>query len=46
MRYALDSLIRRFLVVGSLQVRYPDGHVSRHEGAPGPAIAFTVTAWC
>ena len=45
MRYALDSLIRRFLVVGSLQVRYPDGHVSRHEGAPGPAVAFTVSDW-
>jgi len=45
MRFALDSLIRRFLVVGSLQVRYPDGQVSRHQGAPGPAIAFTVTDW-
>jgi cyclopropane-fatty-acyl-phospholipid synthase len=45
MRYALDSLIRRFLVVGSLQVRYPDGHVSHHEGAPGPAVAFTVSDW-
>ncbi len=45
MRYALDGLIRRFLVVGSLQVRYPDGCISVHAGAPGPAIAFTVTDW-
>ena len=40
MRFALDSLIRRFLVVGSLQVRYPDGQTSIHHGAPGPNPAF------
>lgn len=45
MRFALDSLIRRFLVVGSLQVRYPDGQTSIHHGAPGPAVAFTVSDW-
>ncbi len=45
MRYALDGLIRRFLVVGSLQVRYPNGRVSCHAGAPGPAVSFTVSDW-
>ena len=44
-RQALDSLIRRFLVTGSLRVRYPDGHVSHHAGAPGPAVAFAVSDW-
>ena len=44
-RQALDSLIRRFLVTGSLRVRYPDGQVSHHAGAPGPAVAFAVSDW-
>ena len=44
-RPALDSLIRRFLVTGSLRVTYPDGGVSTHAGAPGPAIAFAVSDW-
>ena len=46
LRAVLDRLIRRFLVVGSLSVRYPDGHVSTHRGIePGPALAFQVTDW-
>lgn len=45
LRTALDRLIRRFLAVGSLSVRYPDGRESVHRGAPGPAIRFEVTSW-
>jgi len=46
MRTILDSLIRRFLVVGSLSVRYPDDLTSFHQGQqPGPSIAFQVTDW-
>ena len=45
-RTLLDGLIRRFLVVGSLCVRYPDGRTSLHRGRePGPAISFSVTDW-
>ncbi len=45
LRAALDGLIRRFLAVGSLSVRYPDGSESFHQGAPGPAIGFEVNQW-
>ncbi len=46
MRPILDGLIRRFLVVGSLSVRYPDDRTSSHQGPqPGPGIAFHVTDW-
>ena len=46
LRTVLDSLIRRFLVIGSLSVRYPDGHTSRHAGPrPGPGVAFHVSDW-
>ncbi len=45
LRTALDGLIRRFLAVGSLSVSYPDGSRSVHQGAPGPAIGFSVTQW-
>ena len=45
-RTSLDRLIRRFLVVGTISVRYPDGHLSVHAGTqPGPAISFRVTDW-
>ncbi len=46
LRTILDGLIRRFLVIGSLSVRYPDGHTSFHGGPqPGPGIAFHVSDW-
>lgn len=46
LRTILDGLIRRFLVIGSLSVRYPDGQTSFHQGPqPGPGIAFHVTRW-
>ncbi len=45
MRTLLDALIRRFLVTGTLTVRYPDGRTSVHRGAPGPHIIFHVSDW-
>jgi cyclopropane-fatty-acyl-phospholipid synthase len=46
LRTILDGLIRRFLVIGSLSVRYPDGHTSFHQGPqPGLGIAFHVSDW-
>jgi len=46
MRPVLDGLIRRFLVVGSLSVRYPDDQVSIHRGKrSGPSVEFHVTDW-
>ena len=46
LRTILDGLIRRFLVIGSLSVRYPDGRTSFHQGPqPGPGIAFHVSGW-
>ena len=46
LRTVLDGLIRRFLVIGSLSVRYPDGQTSLHKGPqPGPGIAFRVSDW-
>jgi cyclopropane-fatty-acyl-phospholipid synthase len=46
MRPILDGLIRRFLVAGSLSVRYPDDRISVHRGQqPGPGVEFHVTDW-
>ena len=37
MRHLLDRLLRRFIVVGRLGVRWPDGSLSSYQGvAPGP----------
>ena len=35
MRALLDGVIRRFMVEGTLTVRFPDGTLSRYEGRPG-----------
>ena len=46
LRTILDGLIWRFLIIGSLSVRYPDGQTSFHQGPqPGPGIAFHVSDW-
>jgi cyclopropane-fatty-acyl-phospholipid synthase len=38
MQAALDAILRRFIVLGSLTVRWPDGHVTNYSGphASGP----------
>ncbi|GAC1345250.1 MAG: cyclopropane-fatty-acyl-phospholipid synthase family protein [Acetobacteraceae bacterium] len=45
MRWSLDGLIRRFLVTGSLTVRYPDGGESVHVAGPGRALTVEVRSW-
>ena len=39
MRAVLDALIRRFIVLGTFRLRWPDGSVSVYQGAPGPEIS-------
>jgi len=36
MRMVLDQVLRRFVVLGRLTVRWPDGSVRTYGGAPGP----------
>jgi cyclopropane-fatty-acyl-phospholipid synthase len=36
MRILLDQILRRFIVVGRLTVRWPDGAISTYTGDPGP----------
>ena len=36
MRVVLDQILRRFIVLGRLTVRWPDGSVSTYRGTPGP----------
>ncbi|HET9018472.1 MAG TPA: cyclopropane-fatty-acyl-phospholipid synthase family protein, partial [Acetobacteraceae bacterium] len=36
MRAVLDQVLRRFIVLGRLTVRWPDGSVSTYGGTPGP----------
>ncbi len=45
MRAVLDFLIRRFIVLGTFRLRWPDGSVSVYQGAPGPEIAAGFTDW-
>ena len=36
MRTALDQILRRFIVLGRLTVRWPDGDMTTYTGEPGP----------
>ena len=42
MRAILDRLIRDFVVLGRLSVRWPDGGLTTYGGAPGPEAAVVV----
>jgi cyclopropane-fatty-acyl-phospholipid synthase len=43
MRALLDQILRRFIVLGRLTVRWPNGELTTYSGEPGPEalIAFT-----
>jgi cyclopropane-fatty-acyl-phospholipid synthase len=43
MRTLLDQLLRRFLVLGRLTVRWPDGSLSTYTGEPGPEALMALT---
>jgi cyclopropane-fatty-acyl-phospholipid synthase len=49
MQAIMDRIFRRFIVVGRLTVRWPDGRVTTYSGAPGPEAAIyirdTRTIW-
>ena len=44
MQAALDSILRRFIVLGRLTVRWPDGRMTTYAGPPGsgPEAAITL----
>jgi cyclopropane-fatty-acyl-phospholipid synthase len=45
MRVALDAIFKRFISVGRLTLRWPDGRVSEYGGQPGPHAAMTLKNW-
>lgn len=45
MRILLDRLLRRFVVVGRLDVRWPDGATATYEGRAGPAGGVAFRDW-
>src|SRR3979411_1636754 len=42
MQTALDRLLRRFIGVGRLSVRWPDGHLSLYSGDDGPSAGIVI----
>ncbi len=45
MRAVLDRLFRRFIVLGRLAVRWPDGATTTYAGAPGPEAVMAIRDW-
>ncbi len=45
MKTVLQSIFRRLIRCGKLQITWPDGSVSTHEGAPGPVAAIRLRDW-
>ena len=49
MRAVLDSILKRFIVLGRLTIRWPDGAVSTYTGEPGPEAVLELrdarTVW-
>ena len=45
LRMPLDRLFRRLIAHGSLRVTWPDGGISRYEGAPGLAAHVALKDW-
>ena len=42
MRAILDRLLRGFVVWGTLEIRWPDGTMSRYAGAEGPRAGMAL----
>jgi hypothetical protein len=40
MKSALDMFLRRFITIGRLTVRWPDGRTKIYAGRPGPEAAL------
>ena len=49
MKSALDMFLRRFITIGRLAVRWPNGRTKIYEGRPGPEAALVLrgrgTVW-
>jgi cyclopropane-fatty-acyl-phospholipid synthase len=45
MRAVLDHILRRFIVLGRLTVRWPDGQLSTYTGEPGPEALLQLRHW-
>ena len=45
MRAIMDAIIRRFLVIGCLRIRWPDGKTTVYQGAEGPDATMVVRDW-
>src|SRR5262249_12203745 len=43
MQAALDAVLRRFVTLGRLKVRWPDGRVTEYAGPPGTGPEASVT---
>ena len=42
MRAVFDCLLRRFIALGRLTVRWPDGELSTYSGEPGPEALLAI----
>jgi cyclopropane-fatty-acyl-phospholipid synthase len=42
MQAALDAILRRFITIGRLTVRWPDGRLDSYAGRPGPEAGITL----
>ena len=42
MQAALDAILRRFITIGRLTVRWPDGRLECYAGGPGPEAGITI----
>ncbi len=45
MRALMDALLKGFIVLGRLTVRWPDGKISTYVGAPGPEALVEIRTW-
>ena len=45
MRAILDHILRRFIVLGRLTVRWPDGQLTTYTGEPGPEALMHLRDW-
>ena len=44
-RTILDVLLRRFIVLGRLTIRWPDGRITTYTGEPGPEAVIAFADW-
>jgi cyclopropane-fatty-acyl-phospholipid synthase len=45
MRAILDAIFKRFLVIGTFRLRWPDGTISIYQGEPGLDVTLSARDW-